>query len=94
MRLVVDDCRIIGPDAGYYEGWPTVARRSTGELWLAYSGGRRRHVCPFGRLEIRVSDDDGESWSWSRVIFDSPFDDRDGGVVETAKGSLLASSFS
>lgn len=77
-----------------YIGWPTILRRSNGELVVAYSGSREFHVCPFGRLEIMTSRDDGKNWSWPRVLLDSAIDDRDGGIVETAKGSLLVTTFS
>jgi hypothetical protein len=35
------------------------------------------------------SKDGGRNWSWPQVIYDSPADDRDGGIIETAKGTLL-----
>lgn len=76
-----------------YHGWPTLARRKNGELLLVCSGGRQGHVCPFGRVELMRSKDQGESWSWPEVILDGPIDDRDSGVLETAKGSLLITTF-
>lgn len=84
----------ISADNSHYEAWSTVFRRRSGQLCLAFSGGRKRHICPFGRLELMQSDDHGANWSWPRVILDSPFDDRDGGIVETSKGSLIISTFS
>ena len=39
------------------------------------------------------SKDDGETWSWPRTLLDGPIDDRDAGVLETAKGSLLVTTF-
>jgi sialidase-1 len=76
-----------------YNGWPTVARRSSGDLVLVWSGGREAHVCPFGRVEYMLSRDEGESWSWPRVIMDSDLDDRDAGILETGRGTLLVSTF-
>lgn len=76
-----------------YHGWPTLAKRSNGELLLAFSGGRETHVCPFGRLEWMRSNDDGKTWGWPQVLYDSPIDDRDAGVTETAKGTLLVTNF-
>ncbi len=76
-----------------YHGWPTLARRSNGELLVVCSGGREAHVCPFGRVELIRSKDDGQSWSWPRVVMDGPIDDRDAGVVETARGTLLVTTF-
>ena len=77
-----------------YHGWPTLAQRANGELLLAFSGGRERHICPFGRLELMRSKDNGATWGWPQVLYDGPIDDRDAGIVETAKGSILATNFS
>jgi hypothetical protein len=40
-----------------------------------------------------VSSDDGRSWGWPQVLLDSAIDDRDAGVLETARGSILVTSF-
>ena len=84
---------IIHPNAAYYRGWPTLARTRKGRLLLVCSGGRESHVCPFGRVELVVSSDGGESWSEPQILMDSPIDDRDAGVVEAADGSLLVTTF-
>jgi Neuraminidase (sialidase) len=39
------------------------------------------------------STDHGGTWSAPRVIYDGPIDDRDSGVLETAKGTLLVTTF-
>ena len=85
--------RVISWEPSLYHGWPTLARRSNGELLLAFSGGREQHVCPFGRLEWMRSSDAGITWGWPQVLYDSPIDDRDAGLVETARGSILVSTF-
>jgi sialidase-1 len=85
--------RIISHEPQYYHGWPTVARRRNGQLLVVCSGGREGHICPFGRVELIVSSDNGQSWSWPQVLQDSPIDDRDAGVLETAKGTILVSTF-
>jgi NADH dehydrogenase len=66
------DQRVISWKPPLYHGWPTLAKRSNGELLLAFSGGREAHVCPFGRLEWMRSKDNGQSWDWPQVILDSP----------------------
>lgn len=81
------------PGSGHYCGWPTLTRRNNGELLLACSGGREKHVCPFGRVELQRSNDDGQTWSFPRVVMDGPIDDRDAGVLETANGSILITTF-
>lgn len=92
-RAKILETQIISHGAQYYYGWPTVARRRNGQLLLAYSGGREGHVCPFGRVELMVSNDEGHTWSWPRVLLDSAIDDRDAGVLETARGSILVTTF-
>lgn len=88
------DTKIISQQPEYYCGWPTVARRANGELWLSWSGGRESHVCPFGQVHSMTSRDDGENWTWPRVLHDSAIDDRDSGCLETAKGTLIVTTFS
>ena len=85
--------RVISMQPRLYHGWPTLARRRNGELLLVCSGGRESHVCPFGRVELMRSRDEGRRWSFPRVLIDGPIDDRDAGVVETAEGSLLVTTF-
>lgn len=87
------ETRIISRQPEYYDGWPTMARRQNGELWLTWSGGREAHVCPFGQVHGMVSRDEGRTWTWPRVLLDSATDDRDSGVLETAKGTLLVTTF-
>lgn len=87
------ETKVISQQPEYYHGWPTVARRANGELWVTWSGGREAHVCPFGQVQAMTSRDDGQTWTWPRVLLDSATDDRDSGVLETAKGTLLVTTF-
>jgi sialidase-1 len=91
--IEVLDTRTISYQPHIYSGWPTIVRRQNGELWLASSGGREGHVCPFGQLVVQTSRDQGASWTWPRVIADSAIDDRDAGILETAAGTLIATTF-
>jgi sialidase-1 len=92
-RAVVSDIRVISKTPNYYCGWPTLTRRASGQLIVVWSGGREQHVCPFGRVDMMRSDDDGETWTWPRTLFDGAIDDRDAGVLETAAGTLLVTTF-
>ncbi|TWT74189.1 sialidase family protein [Allorhodopirellula solitaria] len=76
-----------------YHGWPTLCRRANGELLVVCSGGRESHICPFGRVDLIRSSDEGESWSYERTILDGPIDDRDAGILETDRGTLLVTTF-
>lgn len=87
------ETKTITPSEEPYAGWPTVARRASGELWVSWSGGRDGHICPLGQVRAMTSKDDGATWTWPRVILDGPIDDRDSGVLETAKGTLLVTTF-
>ena len=87
------ETKIISQQPEFYHGWPTIARRTNGELWVSWSGGRESHICPFGQVHSMTSRDDGKTWSWPRVLLDSAIDDRDSGVLETAKGSLIITTF-
>ncbi|HEY3452983.1 MAG TPA: sialidase family protein [Bryobacteraceae bacterium] len=88
-----ESIEIISQQPEFYHGWPTLTRRRDGSLIVAYSGGRETHVCPFGRVEIIRSFDDGKTWSWPETILDTPIDDRDAGVLETPAGTLLVTTF-
>jgi hypothetical protein len=86
---ILDPARTISQRPEFYQAWPTMKRLGSGRLMLVYSGGREDHLCPFGWIETMTSDDDGHTWTWPRVLFDSTIDDRDAGLLETAKGTLL-----
>ena len=82
------ETKTITPAEEPYAGWSTVARRANGELWVTWSGGRDGHVCPMGQVRAMTSRDDGATWTYPRVLLD-----RDSGVLETAKGTLLVTTF-
>jgi hypothetical protein len=92
-KAEVLETKVISHQPELYNGWPTVARRKCGQLLVVCSGGREAHVCPFGRVEMMRSDDEGRTWGWPCVLLDTEIDDRDSGVLETAKGSILVTTF-
>ena len=89
----VSEIRTISHQPEYYHGWSTVAKRKSGELIVTWSGRREAHVCPFGTVEMMRSRDQGATWTFPRTLMDSPIDDRDSGVLETAKGTLIVTTF-
>lgn len=92
-EVEIYDTRVISQQPELYCGWSTIARRSNGELWVTWSGGREAHICPFGQVVAMTSRDNGQTWTYPRVLLDSATDDRDSGVLETAKGTLLVTTF-
>ncbi len=91
-EAIVRDVKTISVHQSYH-GWPTVVRRKGGELVVVCSAGRERHVCPFGQVHLIRSADNGRSWSAPEVLVNGPLDDRDAGIIETSKGTLLVNWF-
>lgn len=92
-EIAVLATKVISHEPQYYHGWPTLTRRKNGELLLVCSGTRDAHVCPFGRVVLMRSHDEGRTWTWPEILLDSPIDDRDAGVLETSKGTILVTTF-
>ena len=93
------DCKIIktGRISCYdtqfpYGAWPSVITLSNGNLYCAWSGNRKGHICPYGKVLSSVSSDGGYSWSKPKVVLDTPLDDRDAGLVEL-NGAIYLTSF-
>lgn len=76
-----------------YFGWPTIARLPDGVLALVASGHRLGHVCPFGKVLISYSRDEGATWSLPAIVMDTPLDDRDGGLTVFGDGRVMLTSF-
>lgn len=83
--------RVIESDR--YMGWPTIAKTQVGELIVAFSGDRDAHVCPWGKSQIIRSHDQGKTWSDAETITNTPLDDRDTGLIQSNKGTLIISWF-
>lgn len=87
------ETRVIAKEPGRYLGWPTICRRRNGELLVVFSGDRDEHVCPWGKVQLVRSMDDGATWSDPVVICNTPLDDRDAGIIETRQGTLVVNWF-
>ena len=76
-----------------YRGWPTVCSDENGTLYVACSGHRLGHVCPFGKNLLYTSRDNGKKWSAPRIVTDSCMDDRDAGILALGNGKMLTTWF-
>jgi sialidase-1 len=76
-----------------YIGWPTILRTKSNQLIVAFSGDRDGHICPFGKTQLITSNDNGATWTDPRTITNTQLDDRDAGIIQTKKGTLLVSWF-
>ena len=86
-------CHLPDAQLGYF-GWPSVARMDDGTLVVASSGLRQWHICPWGKVVINTSRNNGVTWSPPRIIRDTPIDDRDSGVISLGGSRLLVATFS
>lgn len=77
----------------HYSAWPSVAKGEGGELMVSFSGNRIRHICPFGKVLMVRSRDEGKTWSVPSIVLDTPFDDRDAGLLSMGGGKMCLSSF-
>ncbi len=87
------DSKLICKQSERYIGWPTVAKAPDGTLHAVFSGERDYHVCPFGKVFIMTSNDEGQTWSEPRLVMDSPLDDRDSGICVCPDGTLVVTWF-
>ncbi len=76
-----------------YFAWPTVERLQNGKIAVTASGYRLSHVCPFGKLVISYSEDNGETYTQPAPIIDTPLDDRDGGICAFGEKNVIVTSF-
>ena len=88
----IHETKILSTDDSYH-GWATLARLKSGELMVVCSGGRQFHVCPWGKVQLFRSSDDGKTWSQPDVLVDGPIDDRDAGILQTSKGTIIVTWF-
>ena len=86
-------------NAGGYEAFPDVTRLSDGRLMTVFYEGYS-HISPptssypnGGRVMCATSDNEGASWSESRLLYDTPLDDRDPSITQLADGRLLSTYF-
>ncbi len=76
-----------------YIGWPTVVKDENGVLYVVASGHRLGHVCPFGKNYMFKSYDNAKTWEGPIVINDTPYDDRDAGLLPLGNGKMILSWF-
>ena len=90
------NCEIVGRTSGSlfnYQAWPTVAKAADGTLYVASSGHRLGHVCPFGKNDLYTSRDEGKTWLGPAVINDTYLDDRDSGLCLWGQSNMLVTWF-
>ena len=97
MKITIKETKVIcsnptNPIHAYF-AWPTVARLQDGRLAMVASGFRKKHICPFGKVVICYSEDEGKTWTSPSIVMDTPLDDRDAGILPFGENSMLITSF-
>jgi hypothetical protein len=76
-----------------YNAWPTICKDENEKLYVACSGHRAGHLCPFGKNYLFTSTDNGNKWSAPTIINDTYLDDRDAGVLSFGENGVIVTSF-
>ena len=92
-RATVIWSRTICHEPDRYIGWPTVCRLKNGDVLAVFSGDRDAHICPWGKVQMVRSTDEGETWSVPQTIANGPIDDRDAGIVQMPDGDVVVTWF-
>lgn len=97
MKIIeVEKARVIASNKDSihnYFAWPTVARLKDGKIAVVASGFRLSHVCPFGKVTLSISENNGKTYNQPCPIIDTPIDDRDGGICAFGTSSVIVTSF-
>ena len=88
-----------GHAAGSYQAFPDVCRLANGDLLCVFYAGHGHVSLPRadwprgGRICLVRSEDEGQTWSEPRVLYDGPDDDRDPHVAQLRDGTVVCSFF-
>ena len=85
--------RVVCKQPDRFCAWPSICKTADGQLLVVFSGDRDAHICPWGKTQMVSSNDNGRTWSGVTTINNTPLDDRDAGIIETAKGTLIVNWF-
>ncbi|SPE59542.1 conserved hypothetical protein [Verrucomicrobia bacterium] len=88
-----------GEAAGTYQAFPDICRLKDADLLCVFYAGYGHVSLPRddfpkgGRICCVRSKDEGRTWSAPRILFDSPFDDRDPHIAQMRDGAVVCSFF-
>ena len=74
--------------------FPSIARLQDGRIAVVASGFRRRLMCPFGKVVISYSDNEGQTYTPPAVVLDTPLDNPCAGITTFGERGVIISSFS
>lgn len=93
IGFTLDRTVTVAQPATGHLAFPSVTRRSDGELLVAYRLGAS-HVDASGRIMKQLGTADGASWNAAKVLLDTPgIDDRDPSLTTLSSGDVALSYF-
>ena len=72
-----------------YCAWPSVCRDENGTLYALSSAFGSEHVCPFNKVAMYISKNNGKTWSPPIVVADTYLPDGHGGITYLGNGKLI-----
>ncbi len=88
-RAEVKDVKIIARTNDRFIAWPSMCRLKNGDILVVFSGDRDSAVCPYGKVQLIRSTDEGQTWSEPQTIASSLVDDRAPGIAQLANGDVV-----
>ena len=95
INLIGEVKTVLSNPGGFhnYFGWPSIIKAKNGNILVGASGYRLAHTCPFGKLVMAVSENEGEDYSLPYIVVDSPLDDRDVGLCAFGENGVISTCF-
>lgn len=72
-----------------YCAWPSVCRDENGTLYALSAAFGSEHICPFNKVAMYISKNNGKTWSPPIVVVDTYLPDGHGGITYLGNGRLI-----
>ncbi|MBE5818053.1 MAG: exo-alpha-sialidase [Clostridiales bacterium] len=72
-----------------YCAWPSVCRDENGTLYALSAAFGSEHVCPFNKVAMYISKNNGKTWSPPIVVVDTYLPDGHGGITYLGNGKMV-----
>ena len=72
-----------------YNAWPSVCKADNGMLYAVSAAFSTEHACPFNKVAMYVSKNNGKTWSPPIVVVDTYVPDGHGGIMYLGDGKLI-----
>ncbi|MBE5818052.1 MAG: exo-alpha-sialidase [Clostridiales bacterium] len=76
-----------------YCAWPSICRDENGTLYALSAAFGSEHVCPFNKIAMYISKNNGKTWSPPIVVVDTYLPDGQGGISYLGNGKMIINWF-